>query len=389
MADITSVFTKPVIYLSYICGILPISVGSFSFAYSTILLLFSVCQLFWTPFVIVEIDHAYYNISSDKDNNAFFTTQRIIMMSSPLVIIVTNVCSKFTGLVLLRKYLPSIYNNIKCADSVFKPPEMLIYNHSLYSIVNVGIICFIIVPIKIYIIMLLLIDSNLNYLILIWWSYLFFGNVSSCCTELQFETLCYSLKLRFSKIVTELEHLVITCDSFMLAQVNNYLLKNEKNYTVLDDEEEEVLFEFRRYDTVEDNTNFNFSDISFEKKIFLYERLAQVIQTIGISGWESKFLATNPNFLTKVKSLHTVYRSLSSAVFDSEYLYQIQSLFSISSLFFIILLDVYFALFGLSNAKLNKHQIDHIFWVIHCLIRFLVLIQAAHSTTFEVKYCTD
>lgn len=387
-SEIFSVFTKPVVYISRVCGTNTLSITEHpaAFAYTFVLLIISLGQLISTPYVVVGIDNVYRNVTQDEDKSGFFTTRRIIMLAFPVAIIITNISSKLISLFLLKKYLPIIYSNLKCADSTMTPSETLLRNYSLCSGVMVCVICFVVVPFKVYALIKVAVDEDLDYYIVIWFFLLYFGNLSSCSIEIQFATLCYAVKLRFFKVTEELEILVNICDSFILGQVDEYLSRKEKVDKPLLHKMRNVTTEYRNNNIYEDRSwmTFDIKNVSFEKKIVLYENLVNVSQHLG-KTCNRKFRAMHPNFLSKIKTLHSVYRNLSSVLFDLDALYQIQSLISIAAMFFIILLDMYFALFGFDGAKINRHQDANIFWMIECFLRFLVLIQAAHSTSAEVK----
>lgn len=316
----------------------------------------------------------------------------IIMSTTPLVAIINTLWKCKT---LFPLHIKHVYES----DRILKSASIFLQRQKKFA--RVFIICCLglSVPIKVLSITTLVILHDVdNYLILFWVVSLYFADLVGFVTEIQFILICNSLRIRFNEINNRLESIFLSHNIMLEYRMRNFVKILKNHGTKMDRGSSKKLF-------TKDTKYPLKMNLKCRNQILLSKdskcNMPIFVVPLGNSSFKENFseylrddFASIMNKTVKVqtvdvsKQLHELrlsYRHLSAALSLLKSMYEYVLLASVFTSFLLILLNVYFVIYGFVKIFILSNRFDVFFWILKSLCRFTGLLMMCDLTGKEVR----
>ncbi|XP_039291706.1 uncharacterized protein LOC111045121 isoform X1 [Nilaparvata lugens] len=300
--------------------------------------------------------------SQENVNNFGFFT----VICYPWCVCSMGISAHVTGYYLFKKHRSTLYEYYAKYSTLLELEQNRNRDLRLFSKFCL-ILIFPLIPNTVFLIVFICMNYN-GLVVSTVFIVLNFLNVSSNCCEAQFCTISYTLKLAFSKLNKKLDRLVEAIDTMILWQVE------EKSDTIEENKKKSI-------------ENKEHTTISLERTDHLHNKMQRSMEsTHSHSYYNRKFSTLCPKFYAELKTSHSMYRENWRLFSILKSVYSLQMLFSITSLFGLILLSLHFLIMritGKSSKKAGFNTVD--FYLLHNIVRFILLLSIGQQCSTQAK----
>lgn len=292
----------------------------------------------------------------------------IIMASAPSVSILNSLWK-------YSYYFPNYIKGLVVSDAILKKDKLFDIRQRKFSFIYTSISLLIDISIKASTLTSLILSGTVEGLMFSWIVVLFTIDFVGFSAEVQFIVMVNALKIRFE----EVNHRLVDLFSTHSLKIE-YKIKHFANKWRSEQALSKILMKRENAPTLNKTAKFiNTITLSplhvrpVGHDIFMKEFPTSLSYEAGFQNSNknnSKFLESK-DFSTTIYLLRMSHRSLSTAFYSLNSMFEYMLLISIFTRFLMILGNSYFAIFGFDKVFILSHRWDVSFWLFKCLFRFV------------------